>query len=233
MGQEIAVRTEGNTALTSVTPYSLTSLEKLIPDWIMRGLFDDGMFELPVAIPADGPQQIRAAVAQYQASLTTLADRGSLDQILGELRLRTAIRNESVDEQRARYRILRSDCAEHCLEAVREACKTYAQENKFFPVGFGELKPYIVRYENYRSRRIVQLNRAAEAADKAQRQHKAMRDNPVSDEQWAELWDKIGGKPDGFADKPERPIPTVADYLELGLSQADAEALVKRQEERK
>ena len=51
MGQEIAIQHQGSTALASATPFSLTSLMALVPDWLHRGLFEDDHFALPQVIP--------------------------------------------------------------------------------------------------------------------------------------------------------------------------------------
>lgn len=182
MGQEIAIQTAASTALASATPFSLTSLLAMVPDWLGRDLFESGPYSLPQHIPADGPAQLRLVADRFRTALAERAVRevvgqkdvkgqvvpvisDPLDEILGELRLRTTVRNESHDESRARFRILRDDCRLHSLEAVREAAMAYAKQNKFFPAGIGELLPYIRMAEGQRQRIMNRLLDAARRAE--------------------------------------------------------------------
>ncbi|EQA97295.1 hypothetical protein [Sphingobium sp. HDIP04] len=173
-----------------------------VPDWLGRDLFENGPFALPATIPADGPRQLREVAQRFRDSLAERAVRETvghceekdertgekrivpiisdpLDQILGELRLRTTTRNESQDEARARFRILRDDCRPHCLEAVREAAMAYAKQNKFFPAGIGELLPYIRMAEGQRERTMNRLLDAARRAEEELAERKRIADDPV------------------------------------------------------
>lgn len=231
MGQEIAVQQAGSSALASVTPYSLTSLESLVPEWVQRDLFDDGVLSLPAHIPADGPSQLIDVAAQFRASLETLSDNASLNAILGELRLRTVTRNESEDEQRARFRLLREDCTGKCLEAVREGARAYAQDNKFFPAGLAELLPYIRAAENKRAKLMYRLTRLADEAEKELKQRAAYRRDPVPPGAFDELLGKLGqsmqekGQEARKRDYSQLREPTYEDLIELGIAPDTARAM--------
>lgn len=195
MGQEIVVQERGNTALASATPYSLTSLQALVPEWLSRDLFSESDFTLPQIIPDDGPRQLRYVAQKFNDALEERAVRevrghgddkivvDPLDTILGELRLRTTIRNESADEARGRFRILREDCRQHPTEVIRDACMAYAtapaKGNRFFPSGYGELLPYIKTALNVRHRTMYQLRKAADEAEKLQAERQRLADDPV------------------------------------------------------
>lgn len=196
MGQEIAIQTTGTLAADTATPFSEDSLLAMVPDWLGRDLFENGPYSLPAQIPADGPAQLRLVADRFRASLAERARRENvgtrevdgrtvpviadpLDQILGELRLRTTIRNESADEAKARFRILRDDCRVHCLEAVREAALAYARKNKFFPGGIGELMPFIRVAEGRRERTMHRLLDAARKAEDELAERKRIKDDPV------------------------------------------------------
>lgn len=232
MGQEIAVQAQAATALGTVTPYSLTSLTALVPDWLGRGLFEDSDFALPANMPTDGPKQLRDIALRFRESLEIRPTREDLDTILGELRLRTNIRNEGVDESRARFRILRDDCRAHATEVLREACAAYARENKFFPAGYGELLPFITKAENARSRTAYHLRRAAEKADAEIELRRKIADDPVPPEEFAALLADMDRKIGAAATETKKrdysnlQIPTVEAYMEMGVSREDAEAAV-------
>lgn len=168
----------------------------MVPDWLGRDLFENGPFSLPASIPHDAPRQLRDIAARFRASLADRAVRevtgqrevngrtvpiisDPLDQILGELRLRTTVRNESADEAKARFRILRDDCRPHCLEAVREAAIAYAKQNRFFPAGIGELLPFIRVAEGQRERTMNRLLDAARKAEAELAERKRLADDPI------------------------------------------------------
>jgi hypothetical protein len=212
MGQEIAIQTHGSTALASVTPFSLTSLLATVPDWLGRDLFENGPFSLPAQIPADGPRQLRDVAQRFRDSLGERAVRemvgqrpvekdgetsmvpiisDPLDQILGELRLRTIPRNEGDEESKARFRILRDDCRPHCLEAVREASMAYAKKHKFFPAGIGELLPFIRAAEGQRERTMNRLLDAARRAEEELAERKRVADDPVDPDEVSALLSEL------------------------------------------
>lgn len=156
----------------------------LIPSWLNRGLFEDDHFALPQTIPPGGPKQLRDVAQRFRDSLDDFAVRrfvreeeveegkpprrifdDPMDTILGELRLRTMIRQESRDEANARFRLLRDDCRQHPTEVVREAAKAYAAKNKFFPAGYAELRPFIMPAENKRARTMHRLLSTADTAE--------------------------------------------------------------------
>lgn len=196
MGQEIAVRSQGSTALTSATPFSMTSLSALVPDWLGRGLFEDDHYALPQIIPADGPKQLRDVAQRFHDSLNDFPVRrvaseamvegklvrtfdDPLDQILGELRLRTRIRREHQEEARARFRLLRDDCRQHPTETVREGAIAYGAKNRFFPDGYAEIRPFIVAAENRRSRTMHRLLSTATEAEREMERRRQVAEDPV------------------------------------------------------
>jgi hypothetical protein len=170
-----------NTVMVSATPYSLESLEKLVPDWLGRDMFDLD-FVLPAVIPDDGPRRLRNVAARFENSLQDRPNDDDLDHILGELMLRTVVRNEGSVETISRFELLKRDCRSHPTEALREAAFAYAKENKFFPAGYGELLPFIMKAQNARSGRITQLRRAAKQAETELANRQRLHDDPVDPE---------------------------------------------------
>lgn len=188
MAQEMVRNDQQATSIatSSATPFSLESMEKLVPDWLGRDMFD-GDFALPASIPADGPSRLRRVAERFSASLEQRPTSDELDMILGGLRLRTNVKKEHAVEAASRFEILKSDCAKHCTEAIREAALTYAHRSKFFPAGYSELAPYIVNAENRRSARRHQLLKAAAAAEKELSERKRLADDPVDPAEVAAL----------------------------------------------
>lgn len=185
----------------SATPYSLTSLLAFVPDWLGHDLFDTDRYSLPQIVPEDGVRQLRDAARRFDDSLNDFAERRFLgerrdedggmrrifddpmDQILGELRLRTMIRNEHQEEVRGRFRLLRDDCRRHAVEVVREACLAYAAEEKFFPGGYAEIRPYILKAQGTRSRLSHNLKQLAKEAERIAERRLRGDDEPVDPEE--------------------------------------------------
>lgn len=198
MGQEIAIKpAQAVTAGNTETPFSITSLKAMVPDWLGEGLFEDIAYSMPAQIPSDGPRQLRDVAKRFRDSLDERAVRevighredeegkahpliaDPLDNILAELRLRTTVRNESRQEAESRFKLLRDDCRPHCLEAIREGAKAYAKSNRFFPSGYGELLPYIGVAEGERQRTMSKLLDAAKRAEAELAERKRLADDPV------------------------------------------------------
>lgn len=232
MGQEIAVRQETNIATGFVTPYSMTSLLALVPDWLGNDLFEPERYSLPQIIPENGPRQLRAAAERFMDSLHDFPERrflgerlvdgqtkrmfdDPLDFILGEMRLRTIPRNESGDEARGRFRLLRDDCRRHATEVVREAALAYAAKNKFFPAGYSEFRPYILAAENTRSRRAYNLRKLAKEAEEIAAK-KLTNDDPADPAEVAALVAELQAKAGISANDGKR-----KDYSNLQTPTAD------------
>ena len=240
MGQEIAIQRQGSMALASETPFSLTSLMALVPDWLNRGLFEDDHFALPQVIPAGGPKQLRDVAQRFRDSLSDFAVRrfvreeiveegkpprrifdDPLDQILGELRLRTIIRQEHQEEARARFRLLRDDCRKHPTEAVREGACAYAAKNKFFPAGYAEIRPFIMSAENKRARAMHRLLQTADKAETLMERQARVDADPVDPAEVKALLDELHAAGAGKSTEGRK-----KDYSNVRMPSADELAKV-------
>lgn len=217
-----------------MTPFSASSLRELIPDWLGSDLLDPAHFHLPAAIPPGGAMQLREAAQRFKDALMQRSSHDERNEILGELRLRTATRNENVEEARARFRLLRADCERLPTDVLREAVKAYAESNKFFPVGFAELAPYVNRAKYFRSARAHHLERLAGEAEHALAEKARLEADPLTpeaiDQIKAQVERELGRPCESLRaiEKDLRPLvhsgpprkPTRQDYIDMGVDPA-------------
>lgn len=170
---------------------------------------------------------LRKVADLYARSLDHRSEHNERTAILAEARLRLIVRDEAVEEARARFRILRDDLADVPPDVLREAVAAYARENKFFPAGHGELRPYTDRLLAQRRRTRWRLHRLADEAEKRAEEERRRTEDPLTPNEAARIIDEVCPfVRQGDAPKPVRHDgpprnPTRADYLALGVS-ADA-----------
>jgi len=217
--------------VASATPFSATSLSAAIPDWLQRDLVSGTTWYLPAKYPDDAPRQLRAAAQRFRESMTQRSAHDERTALLGELRLRTATRNENADEARARFRLLRDDCSHLPTDVLREAVNAYGREKKFFPVGYSELAPYVAKAQHFRNSAAYHLAKLADEAEHALKERARLAADPLTPEAIEEIKAQVErelGRPceslRAIADNLRSHIPagpprkpTRQDYIDLGV----------------
>lgn len=206
----------------------------MIPDWLQPDLVDSSNWHLPARIPEDAPRQLKAAALRFRESLSQRSTHDERNAILGELRLRTATRNENVAEARSRFKLLRADCEHLPTDVLREAVTAYGREKKFFPVGYSELAPYVGKAVHFRTVRAYHLLKLADEAEREMKERARLAADPLTPEMMEEIKAQVErelGRPCESLRAVEAMIrpnlhsgparkPTRQDYIDMGVDPA-------------
>ena len=213
-------------------------LARTIPAWVNLRCLDsswpDG-YGMPV--PPDQASALREAAAEHQLALQP-SDPADRRAVLLGLRSATLLINERAEEAEATVKMLRVHLADVPLDILEAACRAYcnAPGRRFFPKSAGELRTFInplVRERQGRAFRLLKLAERAEAEDAERERIEA---DPLTPEAIAAIKAEFGldrAMPGPVRAvtvlQPARPLPTVADYVGLGLSAIEAEQMVSAQ----